>query len=467
MLPFVGPSYSLATRRADIQRAVNLYLVGMETPNKAPFIMDSVPGLILLVSLGSEIRGTYSTGSRGFVVAGSTLYEVHSNWSYTSRGTLASSTGTVDMAHGLSQLVIVDGSAGYVLRLSSNGFETITSEAFNGSTRVAFLDNYFVFTTPGTQQYQITAINDATTIDALDFASAESNPDNIVCHLVVQDDLVLFGEVSTEFHFNSGASDYPFEKARGIGFPIGCAAAHSAQTIDTTAFWIGKDENGSGIVYKLEGRQPRRISTTAVEQALQGSTDISEATAYCYQRHGLTFYCLNAPGLSSTWCYEVSTGQWHERCDLDADGQFEPHRATCHMFVFGAHLVGDADGKLYELDSDTYTNAGDPLVRERISPHSAAPGLVNVFYNRFVLHCTTGEAPQGVDPYVELSYSNDSGATWGSPILRSLGKVGERFARVVWNRLGMSRDRVWKTRFSGNAPFSIVGADVDTTKGNN
>ena len=466
-LPFVGPSYTLATRKASVQRTVNMHLVPMETAEKARFILDSVPGLILWATLGAAVRGAFNADGRCFAVAGSTLYELSSNGTSTNRGTLATSTGVVDFAYGLTQLVMVDGANGYVLTLSTNAFAQITDADFAGATRVAFLDNYFIFSGNNGQQYQVTGINDATTIDGLDFASAESQPDDIVGHIVLQDDLVLFGELTTEFHGNLGASDFPFERHKGVGQQIGLAAVHSAQSIDNGIYWIGKDKNGAGIVYRMEGRGPRRISTQAVEQALQASTDLSAAWAYCWQENGLTFYAINAPGLTSTWVYEVSVGQWFEMAELGALGQFEAHRGTCHVYAFGKHLVGADDGKLYQMSRTTYQNAGDALVRERTSPHEAVPGRVRLFFKPFFLDATTGEAAQGDDPQVELSYSDDSGASWSNAMLRSLGRVGERFARLVWNRLGASRDRIWKVRFSGNAPFAIVDAGADADVGTN
>jgi hypothetical protein len=464
-LPFVGPSYTLSDPKQAIDRAINLHLASMETVGKAPFVMDSVPGLILRWSLGAEIRGAVKVGARAFVVAGSTLYEVFSDYTSANRGTLMTNTGAVDMAYGLFQLVVVDGPYGYVLTTDSNVFAQITSPAFYGSSRVAFLDNYFLFIRPDTQQLYITAINDATTLDALDFISAESAPDNITALVVDHEEAWTLGELTVEIFGDTGGVDFPFARRGGATMEVGCIAAHSARKIDSTVFWIGQDVNGTGMVYRAQVYQPQRISTRAVEKALRSSTDLSAAVAFCYQQDGVTFYCINAPGLNSTWCYELATGSWHERCDLGADGQYIAHRGTCHLAAFNAHYLGAADGSVYELDRDTYTNAGDTLKRERISPHYAKPGRPFQFFPAFYLDCTTGEAPQGVTPEVELSWSDDSGATWSDSILRSIGAVGERLARVLWTRLGRSRDRVWRVTFSGNAPFSIIDAGPDNSQG--
>src|SRR5205807_1310855 len=60
-LPFVGPSYSLALKKADIQRSINLHLVGLESPGKAPFILNSVPGYSVFANPGVAIRGCLTT----------------------------------------------------------------------------------------------------------------------------------------------------------------------------------------------------------------------------------------------------------------------------------------------------------------------------------------------------------------------------------------------------------------------
>lgn len=467
MVPLVGPSYTLATRKADVQRSVNMHLVGMETPGKAPFIMDSIPGLLQFAQPDGAIRGMFVAAGRAFVVAGATLYELSSSGVATVRGSLVTSSGIVSMAYGLTQLVLVDGPNGYVLTLSTNVFAKITAPGFFGSPRVRFLDNYFLFIHPQTQQFYISAINDATTEDPLDFASAESQPDNLVSMEVDHSEIWLFGSLSTEVWFNSGAPDFPFQRNRGAAIEIGCQAVHSVAKLDNSIFWIGQDINGSGIVYRALGFQPTRISTQAIEQALQASTDLSSAVAFTYEDSGLSFYCINAPGLTSTWCYEVSTGTWHERCDLDVSGAFTASRQQHYMYAFSKRLVGCSDGTICELSHTTYMNNADPLVRMRITPHDVVPGRRLQFFPAFYLDCTTGAAALGISAFVELSWSKDSGATYSNTITRSIGLTGERFARLLWTMLGSARDRVWKIKFSGNAPFSIVDGAADSVPGEN
>lgn len=453
-LPFVGPAYTLATRQASAQDSVNLYLQGLETPSKAGFILRAAPGLLLFAALGGAIRGELEVGSREFVVAGNGLYEVYTNGTSTLRGTLNTSTGNVGMVWGTTQIVVVDGAYGYVFRLATNVFAQITDPDFPGSTMVRYLDGFFIFQAPGTQKFMASAIDDATVLDALDFASAESSPDSLVAHIVCNSRLYLLGALTTEVWFSSGGA-FPFSRSNGETMDVGCIAPWSVVKADAGFFFCGRDENGSGIVYQVNGAAPKRVSNTPMEEALQSSTDISGATAWCYQDHGQTFYAINAPGVPATLVYEISTGAWHKRCELDANGYFAQGRVTHHMFAFGRHLVGDAIGNIYTMSRGYRTLSGDPLVCERTSPNDVVPLRQRQFFREFVLDIETGETDLA-SPFVELSWSDDGGRQFGNPVVRSCGTLGNRGVPLRWHRLGQARDRVWRTRFDARAARVII-----------
>lgn len=460
-LPFVGPSYETFGGQASRSRSVNLYLSAMESPAKAAFVLQSVPGLIERADAAAVVRGCIDAGGRAFFVAGSKLYELSAAWGLQERGTLLTSAGQVGMAWGLTQLVMVDGAYGYVLRLSSDVFERITDTDWPGASSVGYLNGFFTFVVPNGQQAYVSAIDDATDIDALDYVSAERVPDDLVSQVVLSGEQWLLGSLSAEVWSASGATsaDYPLQRNNGANSDVGCLAAGSVQALDNGFMMLGRDRNGSGLVFRANGLQLQRASTQAVEQALRQSTDLSQAVAWVYQQDGLTHYCLNAPGLTSTWCYEVSTGQWYERCDLDGNGQLTAGRVTHAMFAHKRVVAFDADGKVYEQSSEAYTNAGDPLVRMRVSPNDVVPSRDRVFYSEFAADVTTGTAAQAEEFYAELGYSNDGGNTWGTWLPRSTGKVGQFFQRLFWTRLGHARDRVWRLRYSGNTPFTIVSGE--------
>jgi hypothetical protein len=182
---------------------------------------------------------------------------------------------------------------------------------------------------PNSGQFQITGLNDVT-VDALDVATAEGSPDNLVGLISDHRDLWLFGTDSTEVFFNSGNADFPFERIQGAFIEHGCAAKFSIAKMANTVFWLGQDDKGNGIVLMAKGYQPQRISTHAVEQAIQSYGDISDAKAYTYQQNGHNFYVLNFSAAQTTWVYDLTTNLWHERVYMN-QGSYERHRADLSL----------------------------------------------------------------------------------------------------------------------------------------
>jgi hypothetical protein len=122
---------------------------------------------------------------------------------------------------------------------------------------VYFIDGYFVFNTPGTQQYQITNLY-STAIEPLAFASAEGAPDLLITLIVDHKEIWLLGETTTEVHFNSGNVDFPFEPIQGAFIQQGCAAKFSAAKLNT--------QNGGGTIIWLTRRRERQRSGRQVRR---------------------------------------------------------------------------------------------------------------------------------------------------------------------------------------------------------
>ena len=382
---------------------------------------------------------------------------------YGGSGTLLSNTGRVDMAQGSTQLIIVDGPYGYCLTLTTNAFARITDAAFLGADRVGYLDGFFIFNSPGTDDFYISTQNDGTTFDALQYQSAMSQPDLITGIIVDHRECWVFGARSAEVWFNAGNPDFPLERNNGAILETGCVAKHSAQKLDNRVFWLSQDLNGAGMVMMASGYQPARISTHAIEERIAESSDMAGATAFCYQQNGQSFYVLNVPGIDTTLVYDVSTGSWHERAELVA-GELAQWRGSCFLYAHGKNLIGGSDGNLYELDTEANTNAGDVLYRERTSPHASIPSRNRVKFSHMRLDVTVGETGQGTAPVLEMCYSDDGGFTWSNWRQRSTGAVGKYRQRVDWHMLGQAQDRVWRFRCTDDAKTAILGLYVDATE---
>lgn len=430
------------------------------------------PGLTLLCTLPqSPVRGVY-TASNGqlFAVAGTKLYRVSNTWVATELGTLSTGTGPVSMSDNGSQVVIVDGSFGYYWDINASTFTLITDAAFYPADLVAFLDGYFIYNRKNTQQFFSGPLNAVVPFNALDIASAEGSPDNIVGHIVASQQIYIFGAQSIEVFYDSGASPYQFERIQGAVQAVGCYSAFSIARLQNQIYWLGGDETGQGIIYRMQGNQPQRISTPAIESVIRGldPSTLSSARAFVYQQGGHAFYCLNLPGSNSTWCYDSSTQLWHERVYLNLI-TLERHRADCHAAAYGKNVVGDyQNGNLYALDPQNFSDNGGSIPRIRSAPH-VSQDMTNLFHGAFQLDMETGVGTsgtgQGVAPQVMLRWSNDGGHTWSKERWVSCGKIGETRARVIWRRLGRSRDRVYEVKMTDPVKCVLIGADIQVEGG--
>jgi hypothetical protein len=420
-------------------------------------ILESAPGLASLVTMPAAVRGMIVARGVWYVVAGNTLYTL-SGSTYTSIGTLTTSVGYVSMKETRDQLVIVDGPNGYVYSLISLTFRQITDSDWLGSEWVEEIDGYAVFVDPGTDQFYLSTIDDASDMDALDFSSADSQPDTIITHRVVRRELLLMGSRSIETWVNSGDADFPLTRYNSTPIDVGVVGKRAAVNAADTLYFVGVTGRGAAYVYELQGHQPVRISTQAVEESLGASTDLTECSMWTYQAEGSEFIGINAPGMPTTWVFDAATRKWHERCDL-VSGVFAASRVDQVIYFEGQHYA-NAGAVIYRLSRSIYTVGSDPLVRERTWPHLIRPNLEPVSYRGIELACTTGF--DGASGRIALEISNDGGYLFGPALIRSLGAVGRRMQRVRWWFLGTSRDRVFRVRVSDPVPVSFHAATVTT-----
>lgn len=471
---FIGPSYTLQSVNVDCQRCINLYpeMDEIGTGNSGEVAsLVSTPGLTLLVALPtSPVRGTFcdSTGQL-WAVGGNTLYQLSSIWGAISCGTLLTSTGPVSFCDNGLQVVLVDGPYGYFWTIkTTNTFAQIVDESFLGASQVCFLDSYFIFNEPNTQQFYLSPQDAVIPFNGLDVGSAEAHPDPLVGIATLQENLYLFSKKHTEVWYDAGAAGFPLQRIQGSVIEIGCAAGFTIAAIQTAIFWLGQDLNGNGTVYRSQGLQPQRISTYAIENEIRALGDLSSARAWTYQQAGHSFYCLNLPGANTTWVFDTTTSLWHERTYL-SNGLYQRHLADCQAFAYNINVVGDySSGNIYSLDPNAYSDNGAPIRRERASPH-ISKDLNRIFHSQFWLDLEAGVGldgvGQGTKPQVMLSWSNDYGHSWSNEHWTSVGAIGARKTRAIWRRLGASRDRVYRVQITDPVKVTLLGAEIEIEEG--
>ena len=499
--PILGQSYVARSVNAADARMINLFPEVLQEGKEAGWLQRA-PGLRLLATIGTgPIRGVWafaSSSSVAFVVSGNELYRIDTSYNATLLGSVSGSS-PVSMADNGTQLFVACDPDSYIYNNSTGVFSQITDPDFPGAKVVGYLDGYFVFTEPNSQKIWVTTLLDGTSIDPLDFASAEGSPDGVVGMIVDHREMWVYGTNSVEVWYNTGASDFPLQRIQGAFNEIGCAATYSVAKLDNGLFWLGADARGQGIVYRANGYTGQRISTHAVEWHIQSYGNISDAVAYTYQQDGHSFYVLTFPSANKTWVYDVATQAWHERASGN-ENQYR-HRSNCQMAFDSEIVVGDFEnGNIYAFDMTVYADNG--AIQKWLRSWRALPpgqnNLKRTAHHSLQLDCESGVGLDGNDPFdifgyllteggdflttedgdlleldvitrqganpqVMLRWSDDGGHTWSSEHWSPMGRIGEYYQRVFWRRLGMTlklRDRVYEISGTDPVKIAIMGAEL-------
>lgn len=330
-------------------------------------------------------------------------------------------------------------------------------------THVTYLDGYFIVNKGASDSFYISSQEDPTQWAALDFAVAQSSPDNILAHTANQKDLYLCGETTTQVYYNSGNADFPFDPYPNGVMQAGIQAKHSLVSTIHGVFWLGRSKEGEIRVVKALGLQPQVVSTPDIDWQISQFTDSTDAVAWIEQDGDRTLYVINFPTADKTYCYDVYLPKeigWFEKKSFGV-GRW---RASGYGAIGAKRIIGDyINSNFYTLDFTTFDENGAILERIRRAQiiHEDKKELT---INELVLDAQVGvglTTGQGSDPMIMLRYSHDGAQTWSSELWEQLGKIGERNTEVYWHKLGAERDWIFEVKVTDPVEFNIIGAYVD------
>ena len=434
------------------QKRINLYLEISEDGDKTTLTNYGTPGLSLFANLGSAAnRAMHAIGNFVYVVNAGTFWRVDNSGVAVNKGTLLTTTGRCGIDDNGTQIMVVDGVNGYIYNIATDTFVRITDVDFVACRTVTFNDGYFIVPQNDTGRFYLSKSYDGMVWDALDFATAESNPDNLIRVIADHGEAILMGDISTEFWTNTGSIDFPYTRS---GSPVewGLAARWSIAKFDNSLIYLAKNRMGEVQVVRLNGYTPQRVSTFDIEAIINSYTGVSDATGFSYLMNGHPFYQLNFTSVNASWLYDGASDVWSEL--KSGTGR---HRAEMGAnFLLRTVVCDYENGKIYNLSDDVYTDDGAMIVAELVTKHVFS-GLERVSISQLQLDLETGvglASGQGSDPQVMLQVSKDSGHTWGAERWVSMGRIGEYKARSKWNRLGQARN--WTFRFRISDPVKRV-----------
>lgn len=463
-IPFVGGSYEGRSTNINAQRCVNFYPVLDQQGGKVPVALMGTPGLVEFCDTGnasSAVRGMFGLDSYLYAIVGTTAYRIDAGGTAEQIGTIETSSGYCYMEYNGpagDQIMIVDGSEGYIYDVVTSGFQKITDADFPTPSSLTYQDGYFIVSKSGTGEFYISASYNGLSWNGSNYATAEGHNDDLLRAISDHRELWLIGNDSTEVWYNSAAT-FPFERKIDDIIQRGIIAPASVAQLDNTLFWL----DNHGMAIRMQGYTPVTVSTRQIEYQWQTYSDLSDAIGWGYVHEGHSFYVLCFPSGNATWVFDVSTGFWHERQSFPSpfDNRW---RANCYAKFNENHYVGDhGNGKIYRVDLDTYTDDGNEI-RSRRAAQYVHDKRLNVIHDALEVDFEAGVglvSGQGDDPQAYLRWSDDGGKTWSNEHWASIGKLGEYETRVRWRRLGRSRNRVYEVTVSDPVKKTITGAYLD------
>jgi hypothetical protein len=444
-----------------------MYVEQVETDRKR-YVLYSMPGLRQVAQLPSgPVRGLYeSSVGRVFAATSTTLYELFSGWSFLSRGTITTGTNPVSFAdNGIHVVLSVEG-VGYAFDLTTNVLTTLPTTGPQPFGQMAYLDGYLLSNQPGSRRFYYSNLLDALTWPALSFYSAEGRPDNLVTIVADHRELWVFGSQSIEVWMSTGDSLNPFARMQNVFIEQGIETPWSVDALDNTLFWLGGSPRGEGPMWTVQGYQPVRISTHAVESAMAGMATVSDAVITTARHGGHGWVTWDFPSGGQTWSFDIATQAWAEWPSLTADGTLSNYPSNTHCSAFGEHLWGDrTTGALYIWDILYHKYGTAPRLCRRTSPHVRSEQK-RLRYHQFRLEAEMGVGLDGgvvpgSDPQAMLRVSADGGHSWGQGRWRSLGKIGETQRQAVWYSLGQHRQLAFEVTVSDPVKIALLGAYLE------
>lgn len=387
-LPLINEFYADTTRPWSQQDVVNWLPCAAESEGtRTPTMLKTPPGLSPLVSFEDSTppgRGVYVAENRLFTVVGDTLYQISNTFNPFPLGTVPG-VGQARFAHNQiansgNQLLVVNGTSGYVWNTITSVFEKITDPGYPGAIDAVFLDGFLVQIEPARRFAFNSDPADALAYNTLDRFTSEASPDLLVGLAVSNNELILFSERTAEFFYNSGASQQPFRSKR-ITMERGCAGRYTIANLDNTVYWLGDD----GSFYMLDGYTPRRISNRPIEQAIRG-LNWGQAIAEVWEDAGHKVCYWTFPD-GFTLGYDASQRKWHRRTSYGLD------RWRVNGLARWANrwVAGDFQyGRLWELDWD-YILEGDEAIESECTGPVIHDNQNTVLMPRLELIMDTGQ----------------------------------------------------------------------------
>ena len=433
-LPYGVSAYKRNRGNMPSLEIVNMF-VEQSAADQQGAILQSRKGLVEVATVGAgPVQATLQKdgvfGGDRFTISGGLAY----------RGTtlLGAVVGTGVARIVASDIEVLFNAGGAIYSYKDGAFIDVAFLGTGKARTILYANNRFVALLDNTGVYHFSAVLNGRSWPALNYATAENEPDELRDAVTLDGVLILLGAESVEFWGPTGDPLLPFTPIQQRVFEQGVIATGCTVVVDNTFFWIGGDK----ITYR-NGEVPQAVSDDGIVERAAESTTFrlylltDERHKFLCQRHD-----------TNTMVLDVTTQQW---CEFKSYGRVN--------FRAGPGFGDDTFGKIWAWGG--YTDAGGELERLFMAgTELESPAVIN----NLRLTCEVG---LGNNASIEMRVSDDAGTTWGQWESEPLGHQGFYRQRVEWRALGMFDNPGFlaQWRLTDPVSFRLSGVSVNAQSG--
>lgn len=451
----VGQTYQHRSRSLSSQRTVNL-IPEFVLSGRSQTALTCWPGSKSFSDGSGSDRGMHVFNGTLYKVSGETLESINQAGTRTTIGTI-DGTNPCIFANDGNSMRIATGSKDYIYDGST--LAAITDLDLTPGNSVAYLNQQMINDSTG-GSFQVSDVGDPDSINNLNVATAESAPDDTIRVFAFNERLYLFGEDSIETWYNSGTGNPPFDRIQGGVMNIGLASVYSVASTADATYFLASDRS----VYRFTAYQADSVTSSAISSAFEGFSTVNDARSYIVNIEGQSFYVINFPTEGKTYAFNEDGNAWFE---LATGAEQDNYIGTSYAEVYGKRLIAK-EGKILELDLNTFTDDSVTVIRERVSAPIADPSGRRIIMSKFQCVMEVGVGlitGQGVDPQMMFDMSLDGGESWTNEQWVDIGRMGEGRIKVEYYQTVSAYSIMVRMRVSDPVFISIHSASADIMPG--
>lgn len=436
MITFAGQSMrDSSSPGSQTSRLINLYREPVGDGGKTQFLLRAAMGMEILAELdGVFTRDLFAYDDAVIAMVSGQLYKISGDGVLPIGAVTAGDIGQI--SRNGKYVTAVSGGKYYVWNPDTLSLTEPAAGPIESLASVDFLAGRTVLGELGGSRFCWSDIGDPSTLNGLNFATAEQRDDRLVRLMVVNGVIMLLGERSTEMWAPTGQGGAAvFALLGGSVVDRGLKSFNLACKAEGGLFVVGND----GIAYIIAGNQWAAVSTPAVNTAIK---DGDPTTCIYWEDRGHKFAAITFDDRPA-WVYDFATTEWWER----AEGNGDPWRATAAARMGGGFVVGLDNGNIFRLTNTPQDNGG-PLWR-RATSYTVYQG--GNWFTLAAVEFLFGQGFQGGPFNIMLEIGK--GETFSPPRHLALGSTGDFGNRAKFSALG--RHQVAVARLTITDPFDV------------